>query len=181
MIRTVSSPGVISAMRAAQNPVARRSPVKLRVAHPVRNAGQSLIGVRHPDILGLPTVNTAAESPASERVAAVVHISMAAEETFSAECLDVDRHPVARTDIVHGRTHSLHHPDHLVSEGDAGHSPRHAPVQDMQVTCTDAPESHPHQGVARPLQLRHRFVRQSGPAVSKIRISLHCPSDPAGK
>ena len=116
----------------------------LRVAHPVRNAGQSLIGVRHPDILGLPTVNTAAEGPASERVAAVVHIAVTAEEAFSAECLNIDRYPVARTDIVHGRTHSLHHPDHLVSEGDAGHSPGHAPVQDMQVTRADAPEGQPH-------------------------------------
>ena len=157
MTSTVS-PSVISEIRAAQKPVASRSPTNRAcsslTASGIRFRPRSHKGPGHtpPDRrrYDIPT-------PSPLRVGAIVHIAAAAEETLAAKGLDVHRHPVTNLHRGNLRPHLLHHSHHLVSDGDARHRTGHAAVLDMQVARTNTAQRHAYDRIARPCQFRYRL------------------------
>ena len=124
----------------------------LAVGDGVRDLGEALVCVGHPDILRLAPVDAAAQGPAPVGVGAVVHIPTPAEKARPAEGLHVHRHPVSRAELGHVGPYFLHHPHHLVAQGDPRHRPGHGPVLDVQVTGADAGQGHPDDGVPGMLQ-----------------------------
>ena len=127
----------------------------LPVGNAVRDLVQSLICKGHPDILGLPAVDAAAQRPAAVLIGAVVHKAFFAEKALSAEGLHVHRHPVAGFHIGHRTAHFFHDAHHLVADRDAGHRPGHAAVLDVQIAGADTGKGHLYNGV--PLVLQHRL------------------------
>ena len=165
-------------LRYARSPVSCGEDVareeSLFVAYAVGYAVESLSGMRHTDILSLSSVDAATESPASVGVLAVVHVALTAEETFAAEGLHIHCHSVARSDVRHLRACLFHYAHHLMTYGDARYGARNTAVLYVQVARADAPERHPHDGVARVLQFGHGFFCQSEVPFSDVSICQHC-------
>ena len=134
---------------------AHRHQQRLPIGNAVRDLVQSLIRKGHPDILGLPAVDAAAQRPAAVLIGAVVHKAFFAEKALSAEGLHVHRHPVAGFHIGHRTAHFFYDAHHLVPYGDAGHRPGHAAMLNVQVARADAGKGHLYNGV--PLVLQHRL------------------------
>ena len=74
-------------LRYASRPKTRGKHVahkeRLFVTHRIRNAVQSLVGIRHADVLGLTSVDAAAQCPTAIGIGAIVHISVSAKEAFA--------------------------------------------------------------------------------------------------
>ena len=145
----------------------------LFVAHIVRNPVQPLVGIRHSDIFGLASVDSASQGPASVGVGAVVHEAMPAEEAIPAEGFHIDGDAVSGFDVVYGRPGLFHDADHLMPYGDAGNGSRHAAVLDMQIAGADTAECDPDNRVARVLQFRYRLLNQSEFSFFYIGVGEH--------
>lgn len=150
----------------------------LLICHTVRDFRKALVRIRYTYILRLSAVYTASKGPSAQRIGAVVHISVPAEEALSAECLHVDGHPVARNNIVHPASGLLHNAYHLMPHRYAGDRPGDTSVLDMKVTGTDAAQGHLHYCVPLPLQLRHRLVYKLEPPFFYICICQHDSINP---
>ncbi len=68
---------------------------------------------------------------------AVVHISMLAVETFSAECLDINSYPISFAESLDFTAQFFHSTHHLMPDGNASHSSWYAAMPDVQVTCAE--------------------------------------------
>ena len=145
----------------------------LLVAYAVGNAVEPLRSQRHTHVLGLSAVDATTESPASVRRRAVVDVAVLAEEAFAAECLHVHCDAVARSYSLYVLTDLFHHAYHLVSYGDAGHSPWHAAVLDVEVACADAAQCDADDGVSRFLQHGLRLVGHGKLAFLNVCICFH--------
>lgn len=158
MMSTVSF-SVISDMRAA--PKARGKHVahkeRLFVAHRIRNAVQSLVGIRHADVLGLTSVDAATQCPTAIGIGAIVHISVSAKEAFATKGFYVHRNPVAGPDRSDVRAHLLHDAYHFVPHRGSGQGTRHATVLDVQIAGANATERHADNGVAGSFNLGFGF------------------------
>ena len=143
MIRTVSADSC--------GPEARCKDVSdekcLLIAHTVGDSIQTLICMRYADILCLTSVDAAAERPSTVWIGAVVHVSVPAEETFSAESFHIYGDSVARPYVMDVRADFLDNADHLVTDSDARYGARYASMLDVQVTGADAAECDPDYGI----------------------------------
>lgn len=129
---------------------------RLPIGNAVRDLVQSLIRKGHPDILGLPAVDAAAQRPAAVLIGAVVHKAFFAEKALSTEKgLHVHRHPVAGFHIGHRTAHFFHDAHISCPTVMPGTAREHAAVLDVQVAGADAGKGHLYNGV--PLVLQHRL------------------------
>ena len=115
-------------LRYAGRPKARGKHVahkeRLFVAHRIRNAVQSLVGIRHADVLGLTSVDAATQCPTTIGIGAIVHISVSAKEAFATKGFYVHRNPVAGPDGSDVRAHLLHDAYHFVPHRGSGQGTR---------------------------------------------------------
>ena len=143
------------------------------VAHAVRNRCQPLVGIGDTDVRRLSAVDAASECPAPVGVGTIVHIAVTAEEAFAAECLYIDRHTVAGTEVADGGAGLFDHTYHLMAYGDAGHGTGNAAMFDVQVAGTDAATGHTDDGVAWMEQGGTGLVGQSETPRSDVSVCFH--------
>ena len=177
IISTVSS-GLISEIRAAQNPVASTSPTN--------NACSSLTlsGMRLRPWSAYGTRTYSACPPSMRQPSAQPPLGSVqlftkpffAEETLAAEGLHIDRHTVACLDGAYLGADLLNNANHLVANGYARHSTQHTAMLDMQVAGADTAERNAHNGIARTLQLGLRFVDQLELAGGYVSVGEHIQS-----
>ena len=165
-------------LRYAGRPKARGKHVahkeRLFVSHRIRNAVQSLVGIRHADVLGLTSVDAATQCPTTIGIGAIVHISVSAKEAFATKGFYVHRNPVAGPDGSDVRAHLLHDAYHFVPHRGSGQGTRHATVLDVQIAGADAAERHADNGVAGVFQPGFRFFYKFKFSVFNIGICKHC-------
>ena len=104
---------------------------------------------------------------------AVVHISMLAIEAFAAECLHVYRHSIAYPHTFNVGTYFFYYSHHLVTNGNARHSPWHTTMLDMQVAGTDTAQRNADYSVGTFQKLRLRFLYQGKLTFFYICICFH--------
>ena len=73
--------------------------------------------------------------------------------------------------VVHLGVDLLNNANHLVANGNAGHSTRHTAVLDMQVASANTAERNAHNGITQALQLGLRLVNQLKLAVGYVGVS----------
>ena len=134
------------------------------------NGGKPLVGMGHTDVFRLAAVDAATECPAAVRSGAVVDVTVAAEEAFAAESLDVDCHAVAGADVADLAARGFDDAHHFMPDGDAGHGAGHAAVLDVEVAGADAGEGDAHDGVAGILEDRLRFFQEGKLALFNVGI-----------
>ena len=145
----------------------------LPIRHPIRDFREPLVGVRHPDILCLASIDPAAQGPAAVGIGTVVHIPVAAEEAVPAEGLHIDGNPVAGVKVGNGRAHLFYDAHHFMSQGDAWNRPGDSAVFNMQVTGADAGQGHADDGVPRMLEDRLRLVHPGKGTGGDVGIGAH--------
>ena len=145
----------------------------LLIAHPIGNTVESAVGRRHTHILGLTTVDAAAECPTAVGVGAIIYIASPAEKTFAAEGLHVHGDTVARLDGTHLGTHLLDDSDHLMADDNTWHGTRHTAVLDVQIARANTAQCYSHHGIACIDDLGHRPLLQLKPPRCYIYISQH--------
>ena len=101
------------------------------LAEVIEDLVQTLICKRHANILCLTAINTATESPTAVFVGTVIDEALLAEEALAAEGFHVNRNSVAGLYVRNRRADLFHDADHLVTDRDSFHRPRHAAVLDM--------------------------------------------------
>lgn len=145
----------------------------LAVGDAIRDPGQTVVRVGHPDILRLSPVDAAAQSPVSGGIGAVIDRPPLAEEARPAEGLHIDGHPVAGGHSGHLWAHLLHNAHHLMSYDDPGLCPGHEAAFYMQVTGTDGGQRHSHHRIPWVQDLRDRALFQGKAPLFPIDHSPH--------
>ena len=146
-------------VRITINGTKARFSLKIRVSEKIWDAKSGrAIGHSHEALQANRYLDATAKCPAAIGVGAVVHKAVFAEETLAAEGLHIDRNAVARLDISDLGADLLNHANHLVANGNAGHSTRHTAVLDMQIAGVDTAECIAHNNIKRTLQFGLRLV-----------------------
>ena len=146
---------------------------RLPVGNPVGNDSQTLIGIRHADVLRLTAVNPAAECPAAVGISAVVDKAVLTEKAVSAERLHVDGYTVAGLDGFDCRTDLLDYADHLMADRNTGDGTRHRAVLDVQIARADARHGNAHHRVSCMRENGFRLVLQGKLTLFSISVSEH--------
>ena len=146
---------------------------RLPVGNAIGNDGQTLIGIRHADVLRLTTVNPAAECPAAVGIGAVVDKAVLTEKAVSAERLHVDGYTVAGFDGFDCRTDLLDYADHLMADRNTGYGTRHRAVLDVQIARADARHGNAHYRVSYMRENGFRLVLQGKLTLFSISVSEH--------
>ena len=121
-------------------------------------------------VFGLSAVDAAAQCPSAIRVFAVVYVTVAAEEAFSAECFYVDRNTVAGLDGMHVCSCLFDDAYHFMAYRNARNGTRYASVLDVEVAGADTSEGDAYQCVMWIFQLGNGFFYQGELALFDVGV-----------
>ena len=130
----------------------------LFIANPVRNHIKTGIGIRHTHIFRLSTVYTAAKSPATLQITAIINISLTTKKAITTEGLNIDRNAITRPNSSHSRSNLLYHANHLMADGHTHDSTRNITMPDMKVRGANARKSNANNSIFRIEDCRFRLV-----------------------
>ena len=113
----------------------------------LRNLRKSVIPVGNPHIFRLSSVNPASQSPASQRVAAVIYKASLTVKTASAVGLHIHRYSVPGLYLFYGFSGLFHYAYKLMSQDSPRHSPWHCSMLNVNIAGTYSGQSHLHQHI----------------------------------
>ena len=133
---------------------------RLPVGNPVGNDSQTLIGIRHADVLRLTAVNPAAECPAAVGIGAVVDKAVLTEKQCpqNVSTLTATRSP-GLTVLTAEPTCST--TPTIMADRNTGYGTRHRAVLDVQIACADARHGNAHHRVSCMRENGFRLVLQA--------------------